>query len=38
MAAGLTDKLFEMTDLMAIVDAAEELASSRRPYRRMEAA
>lgn len=37
MAAGVTDKLFEMADLVAIVDAAEEPAGPRGPYKAKEA-
>jgi hypothetical protein len=38
MAAGVTDKLFEMADLAAIADAAEEPAGPREPYRKQQPA
>ena len=34
MAAGVTDKLFDMADLVAIVDAAEATLGPRGPYRK----
>jgi len=34
MAAGVTDKLFEMADLVAIVDAAEEPGGARGLYKK----
>jgi IS1 family transposase len=38
MAAGVTDKLFDMADLVAIVKATEEKPGPRGPYKRAEAA
>jgi len=34
MAAGVTGKLFDMADLVTIVDAAEEPAGPRGPYKK----
>jgi len=34
MAAGVTDRLWEMADLVAILDAAEEAPKARGPYKR----
>jgi len=33
MAAGVTDRLFEMSDLVAIVEAAEPEPAKRGPYK-----
>lgn len=33
MAAGITDKLWEMADLVAVVEAAEEAPKKRGPYK-----
>jgi hypothetical protein len=34
MAAGVTDRLWEMSDLVAIVEAAEDAPKARGPYRK----
>jgi hypothetical protein len=34
MAAGVTDKLFEMSDIVALIDAAEPAPSKRGPYKK----
>lgn len=38
MAAGVTDRLWEMADLVAIVDAAEAAPKKRGPYKKSSAA
>jgi hypothetical protein len=35
MAAGVTDKLWEMSDLAAVVEAAEAKAGKRGPYKKV---
>jgi hypothetical protein len=34
MAAGVTDKLWEMADLVAVIDAAEEAPTKGGPYKK----
>lgn len=34
MASGVTDKLWEMSDLVAIVEAAEKAPGKRGPYKK----
>ena len=34
MAAGVTDKLWEMSDLVAVMEATEEAPKARGPYKR----
>jgi hypothetical protein len=38
MAAGVTDRLWEVADTVALVDAAEAKPARREPYRKREAA
>lgn len=38
MAAGVTDRLWEVADIVALVDAAEAKPAKRGPYRKREAA
>ena len=38
MAAGVSDRLWEVADIVALVDAAEAKPAKRGPYRKREAA
>ena len=36
MASGLTDRIMKMTDIVALIDAANPVPATRGPYRKTE--